>query len=105
MRSEQFGSSRTTKFLKPIRSRAWILRVAFLTLLWDGFSKTKSRLQPPSPLRKLYRLTALIELTPQPTSSGVSILKGEFNQFSALYNEKFGTKLTFVEQTTMLARI
>src|SRR5437667_8192084 len=67
MRSEQFGSSRTTKFLKPIRSRAWILRVAFLTLLWDGFSKTKSRLQPPSPLRKLYRLTALIELTPQPT--------------------------------------
>ena len=36
---------------------------------------------------------------------GVSILKGEFNQFSALYNEKFGNKPPSAEQTAMLERI
>ena len=36
---------------------------------------------------------------------GVSILKGEFTQFSALYNEKFGNKPPSPEQTAMLERI
>ncbi|PYS57657.1 MAG: hypothetical protein DMF76_21630 [Acidobacteria bacterium] len=36
---------------------------------------------------------------------GISILRGEFTQFSALYNEKFGNKPPSPEQTAMLERI
>jgi len=36
---------------------------------------------------------------------GVSILKGEFTQFSTLYNEKFGNKPPSQEQTAMFERI
>jgi acyl-CoA reductase-like NAD-dependent aldehyde dehydrogenase len=36
---------------------------------------------------------------------GVAILKGEFAQLSAEYNEKYGAKSPSAEQTAMLGRI
>jgi hypothetical protein len=36
---------------------------------------------------------------------GVAILKGEFAQLSAEYNEKFGTKPPSAEQAAMLERV
>lgn len=88
----------------PFKSMA--IATGYLNLALGWFLKDKSPVEAAAAFRKSVQSDPYYQKDPLTYYRlGVAILKGEFAQLSAEYNEKFGAKPPSPEQQTMVGRI
>jgi len=94
------------KVSKPDPFKSVDAASGFLNLALGWFLKDKSPVEAAAAFEKAVQPKSPYETDPlSHYRLGVAILKGEFAQLSAEYNEKYGTKGPSAEQQAMLERI
>ena len=94
------------KVLKPDPFKSMEVARGFLNFALGWFVKEEKPVEAAAAFSKAVKADSPYRTDPQAYHRlGVAILKGEFAQLSAEYNEKFGGKQSSPEQTAMLQRI